>query len=139
MMLVVTRFLSYASHPYLLLIARLTSNCKKKQPIVPRFVSTRAKDPCRYWELWHHPENIDAIITCFVWRDTHHLCAMEIAAALSFVQLADYKRRRRHERILQTREAPRYSRKSMHPLVKFAELDDAPTLAVRWCLGDLQY
>lgn len=92
----VTRFLSYASHPFLLLIARLTSSCKKKQPIVPGCVSTRANDPCRYWEVWHHPENIDAIIACFVWRDTHHLCAMETAAALSFVQLADYKRRRRH-------------------------------------------
>ena len=33
---------------------------------------------------------------CFMWRDRHHLRAMESAAAMSFVQLAEYKRRRRH-------------------------------------------
>lgn len=59
---VVTRFVSYASHPYLPLTARLTSNFKKKRPILPGLVSTGANDHCRHWELWHHPENIDIIM-----------------------------------------------------------------------------
>ena len=71
-------------------IALLTTKCRAKQPIMSTSVSTRAIDPCRYWKLWHHPEDIDSIIACFMWQDKHRLRAMDIAAALAFVQPADY-------------------------------------------------
>lgn len=86
-MSVVTRSASFASH--LPIIALLTSNRRIKQPIVPQSVSTRTNDPYRYWKLWHHPEDIDSIIACIMWRDRHLLRAMDIAAGLAFVQPAD--------------------------------------------------
>ena len=52
--------------------------------------SARVDDPCRYWSLWHHPEDIDSIVVCLMWREKHLLRAMDIAAALAFIKPADY-------------------------------------------------
>ena len=60
------------------------------QPVTPGLVSTRHHDPCRYWKLWHHPEDIDSIIACTMWRDKHHLRAMDIATALAFLYPSEY-------------------------------------------------
>ena len=57
---------------------------------MPAFVCARATDPCRYWNLWHHPEDIDSIIACFLWREKHRLRPRDIAAALAFVLPAEY-------------------------------------------------
>ena len=45
----------------------------------------RSDDLCRHWELWTHPEDIEANIVCFAWRDRHRLSPMDIAAALAFL------------------------------------------------------
>lgn len=71
-------------------IALLTSTFRDKQPVIPGLVSTRANDPYRYWKLWHHPEDMDSIIACIMWGETHRFRAMDIAPALTFVQPADY-------------------------------------------------
>lgn len=84
----ITSLVSYESN--LPPIAPLTSKCRTKQPIMPGLASTRFNDPCRYWDLWHHPEDLDSIIACLMWRDKHRLRAMDIAAALAFFQPAAY-------------------------------------------------
>lgn len=79
--------------PYVVItspIALLITRCRAKQPAIPSLPSARANDPCRYWKLWDHPEDIDSIIACLMWRDKHRLRAMDIAAALAFVQPAEY-------------------------------------------------
>ena len=57
---------------------------------MPDSVCARDNDPCRYWDLWRHPEDIDSIIACFLWRDTHQLRPRDIAAALAFAHPAEY-------------------------------------------------
>lgn len=84
----VTSLASYAS--YVPPIALLTIRCRANQPVMPGLPSTRANDPCRYWKLWHHPEDIDSIIACLMWRDKHRLRPMDVAAALAFVRPTDY-------------------------------------------------
>lgn len=56
---------------------------------MPGVASTRANDPCRYWELWNHPEDIDSIIARLMWSDRHDLRPMDIAAA-AYVQPTEY-------------------------------------------------
>ena len=53
---------------------------------MPHSASQRSDDPCRYWELWSHPEDIESVIVCFMWRDRHRLRPMDIAAALAFLR-----------------------------------------------------
>ena len=63
---------------------------RAKQPVMPDLPSFRANDPCRYWRLWQHPEDIDSIVVCLMWRDKHRLRIMDLAAALAFLRPADY-------------------------------------------------
>lgn len=85
---VVTNFASYASG--LTPLALLTFKCRAERPIMPGLGPTRVNDPCRYWNLWQHPEDINSIIACIMWRDRHLLRAMDVAAALAFVQPEEY-------------------------------------------------
>lgn len=84
----VTRLAYFASR--ILNMALPSSECRIKSAVMPASVCTRDNDPCRYWNLWHHLEDIDSIIACFLWRDTHLLRPRDIAAALAFAHPAEY-------------------------------------------------
>ena len=68
----------------------LNTKTRAQQLVMPGSPSARINDPCRYWRLWHHPEDMGSIIACLLWREKHLLRAMDIAAALAFLRPADY-------------------------------------------------